>query len=147
MSECVCTSCQTPFLRTSSKTKKCKNCLNAGTRAWYHANKEKANAANTKRYHEKKHEYGPKQRETFLQRKYNLSAVEYDTWRESVECCAICGGGFGTKGPQLDHCHTTGKVRDFLCSPCNLGLGLFDDSRENLKAAINYLEKHGRACE
>jgi len=39
----------------------------------------------------------------------------------------------------LDHCHTTGKIRGFLCQKCNHGLGLFNDSIQALKSAIEYL--------
>jgi hypothetical protein len=41
----------------------------------------------------------------------------------------------------LDHCHTTGRVRGFLCNKCNTALGLFKDNTENLLRAIQYLEK------
>lgn len=42
----------------------------------------------------------------------------------------------------VDHCHTTGKVRGLLCHACNIALGSFKDSKENLKEAINYLSSH-----
>jgi len=60
--------------------------------------------------------------------------------------CAICRKvGFkmreDVKNPlNLDHCHSTGKVRGFLCHNCNRGLGLFQDSPEFLRAAALYLE-------
>ncbi len=40
----------------------------------------------------------------------------------------------------VDHCHETGKIRGLLCHKCNLALGCYDDSIENLKSAIKYLE-------
>lgn len=51
--------------------------------------------------------------------------------------CAIC------KAPatSLDHCHTSGAIRGMLCQNCNLGLGLFGDSPDNLRAAIEYLTR------
>jgi len=54
--------------------------------------------------------------------------------------CAICKIGIemGNKA-HLDHCHTTGKIRGFLCQKCNHGLGLFNDSIQALKSAIEYL--------
>jgi hypothetical protein len=42
----------------------------------------------------------------------------------------------------IDHCHDTEKVRGFLCSRCNVGLGQFEDSVALLLRAVAYLEKH-----
>jgi len=42
----------------------------------------------------------------------------------------------------VDHCHASGKVRGVLCSKCNRGLGLLQDSLEILKNAIKYLEEY-----
>jgi len=61
--------------------------------------------------------------------------------------CAICKTtGFKMlsghySGLNLDHCHSTGKVRGLLCHNCNRGLGLFKDSADCLKEAIRYLER------
>ena len=41
----------------------------------------------------------------------------------------------------LDHDHDTGKVRGWICSPCNVTLGAFGDNTINLKRAIKYLEE------
>lgn len=42
----------------------------------------------------------------------------------------------------LDHCHRTGKIRALLCYTCNNGIGAFDDSVNQLKLAIAYLNKY-----
>jgi hypothetical protein len=39
----------------------------------------------------------------------------------------------------LDHDRVTDKLRGLLCHSCNMGLGKFDDSLANLRAAIDYL--------
>lgn len=67
---------------------------------------------------------------------------------DQKEVCAIC------KLPEtnlhqsgsimrlaVDHCHTTGKVRGFLCQKCNQGLGMFRDNPVLLRDAIEYLSK------
>lgn len=60
--------------------------------------------------------------------------------------CAICQS-FGFKmredhvsGLNLDHCHSTGKVRGLLCHNCNRALGLFQDNPEVVRRAADYLE-------
>ena len=60
--------------------------------------------------------------------------------------CAIChqkfGGGRNSNSRLgIDHCHTTGKVRGLLCSNCNRGLGMFKDSEERLKNALDYIKR------
>lgn len=40
----------------------------------------------------------------------------------------------------LDHDHTTGEVRDWICDSCNTGIGRFKDDVEILKRAINFVE-------
>lgn len=41
----------------------------------------------------------------------------------------------------LDHNHTTGKARGFICTRCNTLLGMAKDSIRILQAAIQYLEE------
>lgn len=41
----------------------------------------------------------------------------------------------------IDHCHTTGKFRGWLCGSCNTGLGYFGDSSHKLSLGIAYLYK------
>lgn len=52
--------------------------------------------------------------------------------------CAICRKDY--ERLNLDHCHSTGKVRGFLCHNCNRGIGLFKDDPMLMKAAASYLE-------
>jgi hypothetical protein len=53
--------------------------------------------------------------------------------------CAICQTNPAT---DLDHCHTTNKVRAVLCHGCNTGLGLFKDNSDTLIRAAQYLTTH-----
>lgn len=69
--------------------------------------------------------------------------------------CAICAKNIrdlaeGERAPHLDHDHTccpgaVGRscgecLRGMLCQSCNVGLGHFKESVENLEAAIAYLK-------
>jgi DNA-directed RNA polymerase subunit RPC12/RpoP len=65
--------------------------------------------------------------------------------------CPICKRNFeeifGTGGKRLkhgfvvDHDHQSNFFRGYICHSCNRGLGVFQDSIEILKNAIDYLEK------
>lgn len=48
------------------------------------------------------------------------------------------------KGMHLDHDHATGEFRGWLCSKCNTGLGMFNDSPKLLERAIQYLERQAQ---
>jgi Recombination endonuclease VII len=74
---------------------------------------------------------------------YGISAAALDAMLEAQgHVCAICYSAPKRKHLALDHCHSTGKVRAFLCHPCNGGLGLFRDDPVILSRAIAYLEEH-----
>lgn len=57
--------------------------------------------------------------------------------------CGICGTDSGSNGRgdklAVDHCHISGNIRGLLCHKCNTALGLLNDDRVRLKAAIHYL--------
>ncbi len=42
----------------------------------------------------------------------------------------------------IDHDHTTGNARTWICDSCNTGLGRFKDNIEFLEEAIKYLKKY-----
>lgn len=57
--------------------------------------------------------------------------------RARGERCDICH--VETLRLQLDHDHSTGAFRGWLCETCNLGLGQFRDDPTLLARAIEYL--------
>jgi len=76
---------------------------------------------------------------------YGISAEEQARILEGQNgLCAICGEAPKPAGRSLalDHDHTTGQVRGFLCHSCNLGIGGFRDRPSLLAAAIAYLKRH-----
>ena len=63
--------------------------------------------------------------------------------------CKTCGTEIKFGGPQMrdssanvDHCHTTGKVRGILCNPCNTSLGKVRENITTLTNMIEYLWEH-----
>lgn len=86
-----------------------------------------------------------------IKMKYGLTKDNYDRLLLDQDGkCRICkksDGGY----LHIDHCHDTGKIRGLLCQRCNIGLGQFRNSVENLQNAIRYLsaslnEGHGNAA-
>lgn len=72
---------------------------------------------------------------------YGLTKAKLDVLLAQHEVCAICDtDDWGGKGPQVDHCHTSGRVRGVLCTNCNIGLGNFRDDPDCLRRAVEYLE-------
>lgn len=84
--------------------------------------------------------------ESHMKRAYGLGFKEYEEMLFNQNgVCAICSG----KPPKnqhktrlnIDHCHTTGKVRGLLCDACNRAIGLLKDSPDLLNKAIHYLAR------
>jgi hypothetical protein len=80
-------------------------------------------------------------------RKYSLGITfssddEKNLLAQQNYSCAICQGKAKRGSFDLDHCHTTGKVRGLLCNKCNKGLGFFNDNIELFVRAIKYLEEY-----
>lgn len=83
-------------------------------------------------------------KEAVRKRKYGLGSADFAAMLVSQDgCCAICQKTLSLdvgKSIHIDHCHVAGNVRGLLCSNCNTGLGLFRDSINNLRNAIQYLQ-------
>jgi len=77
-----------------------------------------------------------------LKWRYNLTPEQLITMhKDQGNLCKIC------KSPpkegrnlDVDHCHTTGKIRGLLCNNCNRGIGHLQDNITILQSAITYLE-------
>ena len=78
------------------------------------------------------------------QKNHNLSANEQLAMIvERHGRCDICGTN--ASPPEIDHDHTTGKVRGVLCGIHNRGIGLFRDDPVLLRRAADYLEETANA--
>jgi hypothetical protein len=81
-----------------------------------------------------------------LYKKYGVTSIEVENIkRQQNYKCAICHNFFKNKtSTHIDHCHDSKKVRGILCFSCNVGLGHFKDSQDNLKSAQNYLKRYSQ---
>ena len=80
-------------------------------------------------------------REKRRARIYGMSRAEYQALLQRQRgACAICKRAFDRE-PCVDHCHATGKVRGLLCRKCNMGLGLYDENPDVIRAALAYIEQ------
>jgi hypothetical protein len=76
-----------------------------------------------------------------------ISAKDKRSWEETkpqsyeLFTCPICQKRTiaGVSKIVLDHNHTTGQVRGWLCESCNTGIGRFDDHEELVSNALNWL--------
>lgn len=93
------------------------------------------------------------QRRIALKRKYGLTVEQYQAMLDSQGgLCAICRqpeGKTSNRGEPIslsvDHCHTTGRVRQLLCVMCNIVVGCSRERPEVLLAAVEYLKRHNGA--
>lgn len=83
--------------------------------------------------------------ELHMKRNYGLNFADYEArLSEQNGVCAICKSEppkHHKKRLNIDHCHTTGRVRGLLCDACNRALGLFKDSPDLMHKAISYLAR------
>lgn len=88
-----------------------------------------------------------RERTRLLERRsrYGVSTIDQvERWTSQGGACASCGEAILAEEAQLDHDHTTGVMRGFLCPSCNRTIGQARDDIERLRACADYLEQ--RAC-
>lgn len=79
-----------------------------------------------------------------LLKKFGITLEQYlELAEKQNHQCAIClvPQEDLTKLLAVDHCHNTQKIRGLLCFKCNVGLGYFRDSPENIQRALEYITK------
>jgi hypothetical protein len=103
----------------------CKPCKKIYGLSWYHANPDKT-------------------KNSRLKNTFGITLEDYnDLLKAQNGCCAICQTDTptGIGNFHVDHCHKTNKIRGLLCSKCNHALGLFNDNQNNMRKAIEYLDR------
>lgn len=117
--------------------------VNAASRRYYAANKEKYRQYRERR--NQKPDAEKLRKHAQLNNNYSLSLDQYNALLEAQgHKCAICEQPL-TK-PNVDHCHTTGKVRGVLCTICNtLVLGVLENYAGLIPKALSYLAANGKS--
>jgi nitrate/TMAO reductase-like tetraheme cytochrome c subunit len=80
-----------------------------------------------------------------LQLRYGLNYEQWEKLRENEgHACMICGitESENSRRLDVDHCHSSGKVRGILCNPCNNMIAHAKDNVAVLRAAAEYLEEN-----
>jgi hypothetical protein len=117
----------------------------------YHQANRKKMIIKSKAYHQRMKRERPdyvlkQQRKRSLAKLYGLSTEEYNIMFESQRgLCAVCCLPDSSRRDgrlSVDHNHKTGKIRQLLCTKCNLALGAVGDKIENLLSMIEYIKKH-----
>lgn len=151
----ACTTCKQILplsefgLREGRPRSQCRACVNRGNKAAREkrrARDPEAYKADTARWNKRVRENrGPEKERQFNRksalRRYGMTHACFDRlFAAQGHACAICKEtGTGIRWV-VDHDHSTGAVRGILCSPCNVGLGVFRDDPARLGAAISYLK-------
>ena len=105
----------------------CKKCLNAHNLKKYH-NESKEQRERRKLLNSHAH----------MKRKYGLTTEQFSAMiTEQDNRCKICTCEM--EDPQIDHNHSTGKIRGLLCKPCNMSLGLLKEDINSLYNMISYI--------
>ena len=71
---------------------------------------------------------------------YGLTVEQVRTLFVDSPMCQLCRARPST---DIDHDHTTGKIRGVLCQVCNTGLGKFRDDPELLLRAAEWVSIGG----
>jgi hypothetical protein len=116
----------------------CKECLRNLQREKYHKLDE--NAKKERRRNNRCNNFKYRQ-EYRLKSRFGLTTEEFsDMIREQNNKCKICECEMNP--PQVDHDHSTGKVRYLLCRNCNTSLGLLKEDTKVLYKMISYINDY-----
>jgi hypothetical protein len=89
--------------------------------------------------------YAKAKKSSYILWKFGITLDEYNKKLEEQNYkCSICETEDPVGGWHLDHNHSTGAVREFLCCKCNAGIGYLNEDPRILSAAIAYLHKHSQ---
>lgn len=121
------------------------------TEAWRQSQQRQDARPERKAQQNKRRRESDRNRRTALAQ-HGMTVADYEVkFAAQSGKCALCGrkhedgvnaAGWRKPAMHVDHDHATDKLRDLLCSNCNLGLGNFQDDPALLWAAAGYIERH-----
>ncbi len=86
---------------------------------------------------------------SYLKKRFGITLEDYEIkYEEQGGVCAICKQleTLVIRGKlynlAVDHNHETGKIRELLCSRCNMMLGALEKNIELIEPMIDYIHKH-----
>ena len=136
----------------------CIDCCRSTTAAHTRDNPDMAKARQGRRPNrdwtgERKKRLGPslkkENRRRNVRAKFGITLEEYEGMLQDQGFqCAICSHDIslnpegGERQAVLDHNHSSGDLRAFLCNLCNVLVGMCGENTNTLTEAILYLEKH-----
>lgn len=129
-----------------SLRKNCKVCKNKQVSGWRAKNKTEWNAYMRK--HRAEHPDSEKTRERNISRKLkSLYGITLDRkkamFADQGGLCMICSKNMvDLTHAYIDHNHSTNKVRDLLCQPCNTYIGYILEDPATARKIETYLAKH-----
>ena len=81
-----------------------------------------------------------------LKKKFGITIEEYmriyDKQQGKCACCGEEKPSEGISGLVVDHSHTSGEVRELLCTQCNTALGLLKENADIVNKLLEYIRKH-----
>jgi hypothetical protein len=81
-----------------------------------------------------------KARRYTIKYKYGITEEQFDALLATQDGrCAVCRREF-TRRPNIDHDHSSGRIRGLLDGACNRAIGQMQDDPALLRAAADYLE-------
>ena len=123
----------------------CKVCYSAYDRSKYWSDPE-FHRNRTNEYRRKLRVTDPEKlklsnRNSKLKQSYGITHDDYLVmFNKQDKRCACCGKE--TDKLVVDHNHTTGEIRELLCTQCNTALGLLNEDVTVMQNMINYTRKH-----
>jgi hypothetical protein len=114
---------------------------------WKASNREKVRAWN-RDYAARMRKERPEQAKLYeararFKREYGITLDERDAMIAGQNgLCSICHRKPGVKGLCVDHCHASGKVREMICSACNMAVGMAEEVPDWLESIAAYLRRH-----